>query len=214
MIDANKPQEIPKTQRRSPSQTRGKRRIETILDAAAILFDKIGFEAATTILIAQRAKTAVGSLYDFFPNKEAIAEQLTERFIADLQALLDSLITPEIAFVPLEPVLGGLVDLIVGFIHTRPGFRALHLQTKIGEYSTAQRNLDQLMTERLANILSLRYPNANPAVVLRTVRVNIETLKALTGLAIQTDPPDANILNDLKLMLRVCIEANLEPSTS
>jgi AcrR family transcriptional regulator len=82
------------------------------------------FEATTTILVAQRANTAVGSLYDFFPNKEAIAEQIAERFVTDLQALFDPLITPEIA---LEPVLDALVEMLVGFIHTRPGFRALHL---------------------------------------------------------------------------------------
>jgi hypothetical protein len=59
--------------------------------------------------------------------------------------------------------------------------------------------------------LNLRYPHADPAVVQRTVRVNLETFKALTALAIQTNPPNTNILSDLKRTMRVCIEANLEP---
>jgi hypothetical protein len=43
------------------------------------------------------------------------------------------------------------------------------------------------------------------------VRVNLGTFKVLTDLAIQTSPPNTNILSDLKRMMRVCIEANLEP---
>ena len=58
--------------RRQPKQQRGKERVEKILDAAAAVFDEVGYSEATTHLIAAKAGTAIGSLYQFFPDKAAI----------------------------------------------------------------------------------------------------------------------------------------------
>jgi AcrR family transcriptional regulator len=198
--------------RRSPRQTRGERRIETILTAAAELFDEIGFDAATTILIAQRAETAVGSLYDFFPNKEAIASALVAQFSADLHTLLDALITADIATAPLDKTLDKLIDPLVQFINVRPGFRALYLNAPhIGQRSNAQRELEVLFTQRLAALLMVRYPKGDDEVVLRVTRVCMETVKALTALAIETGTVDAAIVADLKTMLRTCVQSAFEP---
>src|SRR5215471_15914821 len=68
-------------------QARGFRRIEHLLDVAAQIFAEVGFEAATTNAIAARAGVSPGSLYQFFPNKDAIAE-----------ALIDHVIDPLVAF--------------------------------------------------------------------------------------------------------------------
>src|SRR4051812_6959010 len=84
-----KERSVPKSTglRRRPQQTRGEHRINTILDAAATVFYEVGYAAATTNLIAKHAHTAIGSLYDFFPNKEAIAQRLFERYLSDLRQL-------------------------------------------------------------------------------------------------------------------------------
>src|SRR5437660_6946060 len=73
--------------RRAPKQERGQRRITRILDAAAQEFARVGFDAATTNAIARRAKTSVGSLYQFFPNKEAILQALTEHYLSEIRAV-------------------------------------------------------------------------------------------------------------------------------
>jgi AcrR family transcriptional regulator len=57
-------------------QARGQRRIDQLLDVAARVFAEVGFEAATTNGIAARAGVSPGSLYQFFPNKDAMAEAL------------------------------------------------------------------------------------------------------------------------------------------
>ncbi|MEY4519919.1 MAG: hypothetical protein RLZZ499_2519, partial [Cyanobacteriota bacterium] len=67
--------------RRQPQQQRSQKRVEQILDAAAIIFDQVGFEAATTHAISSQAKTAVGSLYQFFPDKLAIFNALELRHV-------------------------------------------------------------------------------------------------------------------------------------
>jgi AcrR family transcriptional regulator len=197
--------------RRAPKQPRGARRIEVILMAAAELFDEVGYEAANTILIAKRAKTAVGSLYDFFPNKESIAGALVEGFTADLHTLMKGLIGENLVTDPLNQVFDTILDPLVGFINTRPGFRALYLRTpRIGQLSQAQQGLEEFFTQRIAALLLLRYPGSKAAEVMRVTKVCLETMKTLTALAIEGGKVDWAIVGDLKAMLQACVEANLE----
>ncbi len=65
---------------RRPARTRsGQEIVEAILDAAAELLAHGGFAALTTNHLAERAGVSIGSLYHYFPNKEAIIARLAER---------------------------------------------------------------------------------------------------------------------------------------
>jgi AcrR family transcriptional regulator/transposase-like protein len=70
-----------KTLRRQPQQKRGQQRVEKILVAAAEVFAEAGFAAATIQQIADRANTAVGSIYQFFPDKLAIFHALLKEHL-------------------------------------------------------------------------------------------------------------------------------------
>ncbi|MBD2468041.1 TetR/AcrR family transcriptional regulator [Nostoc sp. FACHB-145] len=80
--------------RRQPKQKRSQQRVEKILQAAAEVFAEVGYEAATTHMIAAKADTAIGSLYQFFPDKLAIFHALEaihmERVTAILTKLMQS----------------------------------------------------------------------------------------------------------------------------
>ncbi len=65
---------------KEPKRARGKLRVAALLDAAASLFIEKGYEATTTAAIAERAGASIGSLYQFFPSKEAMAEALFARY--------------------------------------------------------------------------------------------------------------------------------------
>ena len=65
---------------RAPKRERGKQRVAALLDAGAALFAERGYHATTMTAIAERAGAAIGSLYQFFPSKEALAEALFDRF--------------------------------------------------------------------------------------------------------------------------------------
>jgi len=62
------------------SATDAKQRFAALIDAGAELFAEKGYEATTMTEIAQRAGAAIGSLYQFFPSKEALAEALFNRY--------------------------------------------------------------------------------------------------------------------------------------
>jgi len=69
----------PPSTRKSPRQTRSKETVEVLLTAAARILTTEGFEALTTNRVAAVAGVSVGSLYQYFPNKEALVRALSER---------------------------------------------------------------------------------------------------------------------------------------
>jgi AcrR family transcriptional regulator len=73
--------------RKFPQQMRGQQRVERILEAAAEVFGETGFENATTNLIAERANTSIGSLYQFFPNKQSIIDTLCQCQIRETRGI-------------------------------------------------------------------------------------------------------------------------------
>ncbi|QRK12847.1 TetR family transcriptional regulator [Archangium violaceum] len=67
--------------RKRPRQERAKVTVETILDAAAHVLVTSGYEGATTKVVAEWAGvSSIGSLYQYFPSKEALVAMLLERF--------------------------------------------------------------------------------------------------------------------------------------
>lgn len=64
--------------------------VERIFDAAESVIAEVGFERASTHLIASRAGMSVGSMYRWFPDKFTIAEHLTRRYAERLAVLADS----------------------------------------------------------------------------------------------------------------------------
>jgi AcrR family transcriptional regulator len=101
--------------RRTPRQERGKQKVESILEAAREVFLEVGIEAATTIQIAERAGTSIGSLYQFFPNKEAIVRVMAERHAERANAMLAEMLNPELPFLSLDEVLDAILPPLKEF---------------------------------------------------------------------------------------------------
>jgi AcrR family transcriptional regulator len=80
---------------RIPTQERGTRRVEMILDAAAELVTEVGPEGITVQLLAERAETSKGSLYHFFPDVPAVLRALADRHRAAIDVILDSIANDE-----------------------------------------------------------------------------------------------------------------------
>ena len=77
--------------RKTPVQRRSAETVAVILEAAARILELHGFEAFNTNAIAERAGVSIGSLYQYFPNKDALLAGLIEREVAPLLAVRDEL---------------------------------------------------------------------------------------------------------------------------
>ncbi|WP_183506419.1 MULTISPECIES: TetR/AcrR family transcriptional regulator [unclassified Mycolicibacterium] len=65
-------------QRKQPKQLRATETRQRIVDAAAQVFAEHGYAAGTTNRIAERAGVSIGSLYQYFPNKDAVLRALMQ----------------------------------------------------------------------------------------------------------------------------------------
>ncbi len=83
--------ELPEPPSHEPKRRRGRLRVEAIVEGATEVFAEKGFDTATMTEIAARSKTAIGSLYRFFPTKEAIGEVIIARHLERLGAELSAL---------------------------------------------------------------------------------------------------------------------------
>ena len=66
--------------------------VDAILEAAAQVLERDGYAATTTDAVAERAGVSIGTLYQYFPNKDALLVALTERHAAAAQAVLEPLL--------------------------------------------------------------------------------------------------------------------------
>src|SRR5271168_5137136 len=98
------------TEKQPRRQARGEKRIAELLRAAGEVFAEVGFEQSTTNAIAAKAGVSPGTLYQFFPNKQAIAEALANAYAAKNQALHESVFELSAAEVPLRDLIDRLVD--------------------------------------------------------------------------------------------------------
>ena len=74
---------------KEPKRKRGIARVAKLLDAGAAVFAEQGYKAATMTEIAARAGAPIGSLYQFFPNKDVLADALIGRYAEHVEAALD-----------------------------------------------------------------------------------------------------------------------------
>lgn len=170
--------------RRRPKQERGERRVEHILDVAAEVFDEVGYEAATTVMIAARARTSVGSLYQFFPNKDAIVQSLSERYVTQLRQVFATVIIPDLAKLPLAVQLDRLVDPLISLELSHQGFRTLFLETyPSGTFAAATQALNHELIERVEAIFAARVPMMSVEQRHKHTLVCIQIVKALLALA-------------------------------
>jgi AcrR family transcriptional regulator len=110
--------------RKRPSQARSRETVDAILQAAARIFAANGYAAGTTNRIAEAAGVSVGSLYEYFPNKDALLVALMEAHVAEGQALLARAAGAVLARpLPLETAVRQLLDAVIA-LHARD--RALH----------------------------------------------------------------------------------------
>ena len=109
--------------RRRPSQRRSQVTVTAILDAAARVFEERGFDAGTTNRVAERAGVSIGSLYEYFPDKDALVVALVERELERERAKLLALLEPATTANALAAQLGAFAETLVELHARRP---ALH----------------------------------------------------------------------------------------
>ncbi|WP_030236831.1 MULTISPECIES: TetR family transcriptional regulator [unclassified Streptomyces] len=161
-------------------QARGERRIAQLLEAAATVFSTSGYTAASTNAIAREAGVSPGTLYQFFPNKEAIAIELGTRLMHEMRQSHDEVLTPiDPTVTPLEEVIARTVDRFIEFSCHHPAFFALmHGPDIPGRIAEEHDALHANLAARVERSLAPFAPDAPAETITRTAQMCVGIYKA------------------------------------
>ncbi len=191
--------------RRKPSQTRGERRVEAIVDAAAALLAEVGYEALTLTDVAERSGSAIGSLYQYFSNKEQLVDAVADRIVARYRALPAAVLDASLANVSVENFVSSLIEPLAALAIDSPAVAEV-----MDRIVARTPSLDSEVAARLEAILVAR-DLALPAAERRlVVRITMETLR--TGMRLIARSPKAGrraVIAELNTLLASYLRARI-----
>ncbi len=211
----------PDAYRRRPRQSRGQARVELLLDAAAAVIAEQGLQAATAEAIALRARTAKGSLYQFFPNRDAVLAALALRYADEMRAIHDRAFPIDPHGLSLERLIDRIVKPLAEFHDAHPAFRRVFATVEgpgDGTPATPTRLRAQLFdsfVDRLDALFSARNPQLATRDRRRIALVAAslgQALLAQRGRAVAAEKKP--LLDDLRRILLAYLQPVLEPPTA
>ncbi len=202
--------------RKLPKQDRSQVTVLAIVKAAAHVLVKHGYDHATTGLIAEAAGVSIGSLYQYFPNKEAVFSELLQRELAALE---------QATLAAVEAVAGtGLRATVVAAIGALVATKAknpkLHrvLKTELGRLdgvrvvrATTRRYLE--LTCAMLAAYHDELPLPDPA---RAAFLVVNAVEGVVSAALLESPAtlaDPRFLADLTSMVLAMLRALAEPTS-
>jgi AcrR family transcriptional regulator len=143
------------TPRKRPRQERSKATVDTILEATAQLLVRQGFDALTTNAVATAAGVSIGSLYQYFPNKEALVSALIEQHMKQNETVLGEL--TRVAHLTVAEAARAVIELIIRAHAIDPDLhRVLTEQIpRVGNLARMH-ELDEMFHRMVAGMLAAR----------------------------------------------------------
>jgi AcrR family transcriptional regulator len=106
--------------RKEPRQARSRATVDAIVQAGAHILSAHGWAGFNTNDVADTAGVSIGSLYQYFPDKQALIEAIRQRHLHEVLAVLPE---PDIGETPLAQL---VVNLVEGMIAAHSVHPALH----------------------------------------------------------------------------------------
>ncbi|WP_246083411.1 TetR/AcrR family transcriptional regulator [Nonomuraea diastatica] len=184
-------------------QARGLKRMAEILDAAEQVIAEVGYPELTTNQVAARAGMSPGSLYQFFRNKEEILDGLVTRYTDDRQEFWAGRLAAVTPDVPLDVLVGQLVDESVRFKSRSPAYWSLLYGTATGDrLAKAAGRLHDDIARHIASMLRRRSPGLAEERALLMGSMALAMVKAVMPMITSASPErGAELVGELKFAL-------------
>jgi AcrR family transcriptional regulator len=196
-----------KTLRRTPKQARSRQRFDHVLETAAQMFAQHGYEPVTTNAIAEQAGISIGSLYQFFPNKEAILEAIAARYQDEM---LSTVVVPwgdDGQLPPISVVFERVIQGFMQFAATHSAFQTIFVKTSsTPPVAEITGRIHREMVTQVEALITAYFPQADPGWRRLEASIGIGIVKGLMPLA---DPPDAIPAPRLAQEIKAALKAHL-----
>ena len=187
--------------------SRGEQRRQNLLRAAAAVFGRLGYHETTTNAIATEAGVSPATLYQFFPNKEAIASALASMYAREM-AEAEQAIDSEGALSFTEAI-HELIDVCMAFNRTRPEFHTLVVDAPLSaDVREDKRVLGQVFVDFIAARLRRELPTLSRSEAVHHGQVALMIFRGILD-ELTIAPPSAR--PRLQQAMRDAVLRYLEP---
>jgi AcrR family transcriptional regulator len=188
---------------KAPKRARGVQRVAALLDAGAALFAENGYEPTTMTQIAKRADASIGSLYQFFPSKEVLAEALFARYVERVASRLEDLAKCAPGLSPLR-LADRLIDLMLDIRSDRDATAAL--SGSVSGIVERRKPLRDATRRHIASILRAANPKLRETAAAEAAAMIGHVLKLVPTLAKEEEDGGQALVAQVRKMLAAYIE--------
>ncbi|WP_310481815.1 TetR/AcrR family transcriptional regulator [Chamaesiphon sp. VAR_48_metabat_403] len=182
------PRKPPTTPRKLPKQDRSRVTVEAILEATTRILVEEGYDKANTNRIAERAGISIGSLYQYFPNKESLMTALMEQHAREMVELIETKLNC-LFDSPLEIVIPEIVTVVVAAHAINPRLhQVLSEEIPRSERSPQMNRADERIAQLLGAYLERWRDKISPQNINLTVFILSRTVDALCHAAVIEHP--------------------------
>jgi AcrR family transcriptional regulator len=175
-----------------PQQERSERRLAAFLDAAAELFAEVGYEATTMTGIAERSGSSIGALYNYFPDKQAIALTLLNQYGQEMEAHWKSL-TKQATKLTYQEFAYLFIERITELVRQRPAYLSLHAApVRLRRDPAAKRAL----RGTIAKAFQAKNPSLSDEQSILAANVTIQMVGGLMTLYAEAAPKGKDLVVD------------------
>ena len=178
--------------RRVPQRPSGELRVAVLLDAAAAVIADVGYEAATMTAIALKAKSSIGTVYQYYRDKTAIADALCHKLGGELSEELGSFADTAQAL-PVRKMVIQLVQIVTDFTSRQPALFLVLGVTSAHEKKPVVRRRLRL---RLARLYQAKVETMTDAEAYRIASVTLEILKDLYPLTSEASASQQHLFQE------------------
>jgi AcrR family transcriptional regulator len=148
--------QVKTTPRKRPRQERSRATVETVLAATARILVKRGWDGLSTNAVAEAAGVSIGSLYQYFPNKEALVAALIEKHVEDMSSALLSELA-RVARLPMAQAVRAVIELTIKAHAIEPALHQVLTEQvpRVGRLAKL-RELDAICHRMVAGLLAAR----------------------------------------------------------
>lgn len=182
-----------------------------MLDACAEILDESGYDVLSTTRIAQRAEVAIGSVYQFFPDKRAVAQALALRNLEVFGDRVSERLA-EGTFADWSDTVGAIIEIFVDMHRTVPGFSVLRFGD-VADLNLLDEAADNnaVVADRLRGLIVQAFGLPDSPDLARAVAIAVEAGDAVLKMAFRSDPNgDPAILVEAERLLHSYLALHIE----
>jgi AcrR family transcriptional regulator len=172
--------------RKQPQQDRSKVTVEAILQATAHILTEEGYDKVSTNRVAEVAGVSIGSLYQYFPNKESLIAALAQQHTDDMVALVEANLQ-NIDDEPIPQVLGRIISAAIAAHAVNPDLHRV-LNEEVPRRDRRRNLADQKVAGMLRTYLEHNVNRLHPQNLDLTAFILARTVEALTHAAVLDYP--------------------------